>query len=443
MNSMITSKRLVITGGDYALRYLDSSVVVSLYEELQLCTVEACFPQEDWFTFASRTSYFGIISSQKDEVAETDSFWAEMDKLYKGEVVQGPEDTQLGLVVGIIYLMSSQTPPYPPGSMGELSFGIIIAQQCRGKGFAKEALEVTLNEVFKNMSCHRIQASLLDTSAKDRAMRLFMGMRFAHEGKRRRAFFSIVEQQWKDTTCVALLDTDWFVRSKYLIEAPPTTLWDEMLRRHHREREELLQWEESQSPTGLKRTYSMETIRVTEYLSDANDTDESAVSSDAESSYEERHSVPKGQIFDKGKGKGKRLTNVLDARSINPLFFDSSESESDEPTYVKIPRLHSIQTERVFDRDGPSGSSAQPFSSASSPPPPLSYVAASPNPSLRGVATGRSRSSSLPEWEDYLDGYASSHPSSQWDVLEPHELASPTFSLPSPSESSHADKHAL
>ncbi|KAH7869149.1 hypothetical protein F5051DRAFT_337209, partial [Lentinula edodes] len=187
------------------------------------------------------------------------TYWNETDVEY-----ETGENTQWGSIIGIMYLVSSQTPPYPPGSMGELSFGIIIASKSRGKGYAKEALGLVLDEAFKSMRCHRIQACLLDTFAKDRAMRLFMGMRFAHEGRRRRVFFSIVEQEWKDVTCLAILDTDWMIRSRYLTEATPTTLWDELLSRHNREREELLRWEEEQSQswrTGLKRTSSMETIR--------------------------------------------------------------------------------------------------------------------------------------------------------------------------------------
>ncbi|KAJ3756890.1 hypothetical protein EV360DRAFT_47142, partial [Lentinula raphanica] len=176
------------------------------------------------------------------------------------------ENPELGTIVGIMYLICTQNPPYPPGSIGEMSFGIVISEKYRCKGYAKEALGLILNEAFTHMNCHRVQVRLLDTHAKDKAMRLFMGLHFTHEGRRRRAFFSIIENEWKDTTCLAILDTDWLIRSKYLTEVTPTTLWDEMLSRHAREQQELLQWHEAQTRSwpaanGLKRTTSMETIR--------------------------------------------------------------------------------------------------------------------------------------------------------------------------------------
>ncbi|KAF8828204.1 hypothetical protein HHX47_DHR4000818 [Lentinula edodes] len=453
MNDRLTSERLVVTGGDYATRCQDFSDVISLYEELQLCSTEASFPQEDIFSFASRTSYFGIISLQNrptdnnsewtsiseevrlDEGAERDlsgsgtTYWNETDVEY-----ETGENTQWGSIIGIMYLVSSQTPPYPPGSMGELSFGIIIASKSRGKGYAKEALGLVLDEAFKSMRCHRIQACLLDTFAKDRAMRLFMGMRFAHEGRRRRVFFSIVEQEWKDVTCLAILDTDWMIRSRYLTEATPTTLWDELLSRHNREREELLRWEEEQSQswrTGLKRTSSMETIRVTDYSSDTDDTGESAVS-DTESSFAEHHRLPNGlksQSIIKGKGKGKRSMNSANTRSLfNPFVSDTSQSESDEYPPSKNPRLHVSIPKADSAYDGPSFASS---SSSPSPPPPI----ASPSPSFLSVDTAERYSTSFFDWEDRsvggdeLDGYVSSAHSSQWDLLDPPVLVSPTYSF--------------
>ncbi|KAJ3798845.1 hypothetical protein GGU11DRAFT_555192 [Lentinula aff. detonsa] len=478
MNSRLTSERLVVVGGEDTINHLNSLAVDSLYEELQLCTVDAGFPQEDVSSFACRTHYFGIIfhkNESKNEELELcsppkeDSLieepgkhsldiasWTNMNDVLENNGTQ--EDTELGMVVGIMYLISSQAPPYPPGSIGELSFGIIISQDHRGKGYAKEALRLILDEAFMTMNCHRIQVCLLDTYAKDRAMRLFMGMRFVHEGRRRRAFFSILEQEWKDTTCLAILDTEWLIRSKYLIESPPATLWDELLSRHNQEREELLRWEEAQSqswPAMLKRTSSTETVRANQYLSDtSDDTFESAVSSDADSSYEESLDLSNKlttQPLNKGKGRVKRSIISPDFRApFNPFFSDSEES--DEFSTSKKPRFHYLSSHEDFNHDDPSGSLPKPVSSLPLPHPPSGAASSS---FVAGFVTERSRDSSLSEWEDEInasaddpDGYASSTPSSHWsDLLEPRELASPTYSYPemsdSPSELSEDDYRAL
>jgi len=60
---------------------------------------------------------------------------------------------------------------------------------------------------------------------------------------------------WKDATYLAILDTDWFMRSYF--KPAPKSLWDEMFARHQREREELLRCDKT-----LKRTSSMETVRM-------------------------------------------------------------------------------------------------------------------------------------------------------------------------------------
>jgi hypothetical protein len=76
-------------------------------------------------------------------------------------------------------------------------------------------------------------------------------------------------------TYLAILETEWLMRS-YLKPAPKN-LWDEMFARHAREREELLRWDER-----MKRTSSMETVRVLDTLPEVTyttdeETDHSAV----------------------------------------------------------------------------------------------------------------------------------------------------------------------
>ena len=67
-----------------------------------------------------------------------------------------------------------------------------------------------------------------------------------------------IADQWKDTTYLAMLDTDWFVRSYF--KPAPKTLWDEMFSRHQKEREDLLRWEHDSGK--LKRQASAETVRL-------------------------------------------------------------------------------------------------------------------------------------------------------------------------------------
>ena len=89
----------------------------------------------------------------------------------------------------------------------------------------------------------------------------FYSRGFVHEGIRRRSVYCPNEGlrgTWKDVTYLALLETEWVMRS-YLTPAPKN-LWDEMFARHAREREDLLRWDERQQK--MKRTSSMETLRV-------------------------------------------------------------------------------------------------------------------------------------------------------------------------------------
>jgi hypothetical protein len=324
------------------------------------------------------------------------------------------------------------------------------------------------------MNCHRIHVNLLDTSSKDKAMALFISMRFAHEGRRRRAFFSILESEWKDTTSLAILDTDWMVRSKFLTKPTPTTLWDEMLLRHDRERQQLMRWEDDQTqswPTWLKRTSSMETIRmaISGPLSDYKDTsDDSAASSEVEDGNNSSSSKILPLSIRKGKGKGKR--NIDRAASPSDPFdtsYPSSDSENDAayPPPRKSLRFGSPShtdhrgTDEFFDfgytlDSNINSSDYPPFPRASSTSPPLSVATApSPSPSVSSEsdhglfisARSRSRSrffslesaSSNDSQSDAgaqsdNDGYASSTPSSssQWDMIEAEtgsvSAASPT-----------------
>ena len=86
--------------------------------------------------------------------------------------------------------MPTQTPPYPPGSMGEMSVGLVLKDQYQQKKLSSEALEVVLDYAFSKLGCHRIQATLLDTPVKDRVMRLFTGRQVYCLHSRRLFFLS-------------------------------------------------------------------------------------------------------------------------------------------------------------------------------------------------------------------------------------------------------------
>lgn len=163
--------------------------------------------------------------------------------------------------LGLIYLFS--TPHHPSlNAVGEVRIGLILHEKYRGYGYAQQAVQLVVEYAFEELKCHRIQATLLQTPLKAHALKLFTRERFGHEGTRRSAFFSPLEQEWKDTTTMAMLDTEWVIRSS--LRGAPPTLWDEMFLRHERERDILLRWEQSgkeEERRLLKRTSSMETVR--------------------------------------------------------------------------------------------------------------------------------------------------------------------------------------
>ena len=82
-----------------------------------------------------------------------------------------------------------------------------------------------------------------------------------HEGIRRRSVYCPnegVRGAWKDVTYLALLETEWFIRSSLTLA--PRNIWDEMFARHAMEREELLRWHDRQQR--LQRMPSTKTVRV-------------------------------------------------------------------------------------------------------------------------------------------------------------------------------------
>lgn len=171
-----------------------------------------------------------------------------------------PEDRK----AGFIYLHAS--PANLPA--GEVNIGVIIKRGVQGRGYAREAVQLVLRWVFEELKFHRVQAAVLDTPLKDKALRLFIGSGFAHEGTKRRSVYQPegegVAGVWKDVTYLAMLDTEWMLRSSLaerngFPEGPVVSFWDEMFTRHSREREELLRWEEKHGR--IRMSSSTETLR--------------------------------------------------------------------------------------------------------------------------------------------------------------------------------------
>jgi hypothetical protein len=56
---------------------------------------------------------------------------------------------------------------------GQVNIGIIVTPEARRKGCAIEAAGLVLSWVFDDMGYHRVQASILDSRCKDRAISMF------------------------------------------------------------------------------------------------------------------------------------------------------------------------------------------------------------------------------------------------------------------------------
>lgn len=302
---------------------------------------------------------------------------------------------------GFVYLIASQQSPLAP-ALGELSIGIILDRSERGHGLAYEVLDGILAKAFDGFLCQRVQANMIDGPLKGDLLKLFTKLsvglfsflffvltnlcsRFGHEGTRRRSFFCPFTREWKDTTCLGILATDWVIRTS--IQPAPPSLWDEMFLRHDRERDALLRWDQGiidEQRRLLRRTGSMETIR------DFKDTNYESVESASErESMEPEQRVVKGDLIELND----------DARS------DYSGLEASDPEYQPV------------DSDDEAWSSDD--SEASH------HSAASTPSSVGGPWHLASVTSALGNLSPhYSDGYASSSEGSQWDMLETSSSAS-------------------
>ncbi|KAF4581283.1 hypothetical protein EYR40_002869 [Pleurotus pulmonarius] len=359
----------------------------ALWEQLQMCTIETADPALDLMTFAGNAYYFGVImvkskmEEKKDGPRYTNSRSMQIPSAPSTSFASPPEfvhspgqpladfnanwgppppywgtsptygTTQWSLrsnatgyedsyhdgwkptheAVGIVYLtITPRTSIHSPP--GELNIGIILQENARRRGFGSKVVRQMLVKAFEERHFHRVQASLVHTLNKDAAMTMYTQMKFNHEGIRRRSFYSPFEKEWKDVTCLALLDADWINRP--FLHPAPKSLWDEMFARHAREREELLRWEDNQKR--LKRTSSMETIMPDDLVdglsvcgneSDYHSATESE--SDAEDCRSPRRypSVSQGSDVDSDFEETHSRVNLLARRPSPALSYASSSDD--------------------------------------------------------------------------------------------------------------------
>ncbi|KAG1900403.1 uncharacterized protein F5891DRAFT_924932, partial [Suillus fuscotomentosus] len=192
-----------------------------------------------------------VMLRDKYEVSVSGDFTIPLEE--EEEVSNGGEP------IGLVYVTAAPA----QSAAQEANVGIIISESHRRKGYACEAVELALKWAFEDLKFHRIQAALMDDAQKDRAMRLFVGQGFRHEGTRRRSVLKPerrgVVGVWKDVTYLAMLDTEWALRNMLKHKGPVPTLWDEMFARHAREREEMVKWDEKHDR--VRKVSSTETLR--------------------------------------------------------------------------------------------------------------------------------------------------------------------------------------
>lgn len=233
--------------------------VQSLWDQLKETAVEVIeAPILDFSIFAGECLFCAIVMKKNPNQTQFSD-----EQIMARNVVnefldpsEGPHDDE---PIGLVYITAA-----PAQSMtGEANVGIIITDSCRCKGFACEAVELVLRWAFEELNFHRIQAAIMDTAMRDRAMRLFIGQGFKHEGTRRRSLYKResagLAGAWKDVTYLAMLDTEWALRDVLRIRGPAPTMWDEMFSRHAREREDMVKWDEKHGR--VRRALSTETLR--------------------------------------------------------------------------------------------------------------------------------------------------------------------------------------
>ncbi|KAK2460997.1 hypothetical protein APHAL10511_006938 [Amanita phalloides] len=212
----------------------------------------------DMMTFVSSVRYFAVITV---ETYKTYSFrggqpWTdffdpnkpeEMNEFFSGsrpsskfkepiikEYYSGKD------VIGVAYLTMPPESRNNADGVNDLNVGLIVHPDHRRKGYASQAMRLVLDQAFKTIRCHRVQAMIMDpfTHSKYPAYRFFTCIGFRQEGVRRRSYYNPFQNEYQDIAYLAILDTEWLTAQQ-----TGMTPWDELLHRHDVERAMIMRWE--------------------------------------------------------------------------------------------------------------------------------------------------------------------------------------------------------
>ncbi|KAL1730516.1 hypothetical protein EV714DRAFT_272692 [Schizophyllum commune] len=188
--------------------------------------------------------------------------WGYLDE-YDSREPAPPPEPRVKSPVGLVYLVVDAVAQTAPDIPVTMDVGLYLAPTFRNQGLGQRVLISVLAHAFEVFHAHRVQVRILGGRERHVALALFTKLGFAHEGTRRASFWSPLEAQWRDETTMAILDTDWVMRPIRALarRGAPADVWEALVDRHAREREELLDWEDRR-PHSLRRTTSMETIRL-------------------------------------------------------------------------------------------------------------------------------------------------------------------------------------
>lgn len=70
---------------------------------------------------------------------------------------------------------------------GVFSFGVVVRGECRGRGYAADAIRLLLRYAFREARYHKCNSACISTN--EASMRLHAGLGFAHEGTRRETIY--------------------------------------------------------------------------------------------------------------------------------------------------------------------------------------------------------------------------------------------------------------
>ncbi|KAF8624222.1 hypothetical protein AX15_005988 [Amanita polypyramis BW_CC] len=228
------------------LQNLDNNydLLSSLYEKLQLASLDVSNLDMDILTFANYACDFSVI------VKTVHRKRAEVYEVERNK----PEEYELSSVVtsesiiGFVYLTFSSDKSNP-SETSELNMGIVIDSEHQREGYARRAIKIYLNRAFKLYKCYRIQATIVDpfSAGMFPAYKTFIATGFKQEGIRRSAHYNYFESTWQDVAYLAMLNTEWAMRSGLPKEREFVTTWEEMLNRHQMESDKLGRIENTQA----------------------------------------------------------------------------------------------------------------------------------------------------------------------------------------------------